>query len=328
MTQKPFVVPVILCGGSGSRLWPLSQDSMPKHFLALTGQETLLEKTLQRARHISNTIISVTTAQQEKLLRERSSYLESHHIVVEPCKRGTAAAIALAALHAESHIGSDTVLMIMPSDHFIGDDQAIVDLTSRAYEHASQGELVLFTIKPTRAEQGYGYIQVDQLHAARFVEKPSREVAENMFQEGTWHWNSGMLLCRTDILLQKFRTHHPDLIHALKEAGPKPSEMDYAKVPAGSFENIILEKESSAVALPLTTSWFDVGSWQSLWEVSAKDPEGNSITGQTFLKDSRNCLVFSQKRPVYVVGLEDIVVIETDDVIFVTKRNHPAKSGS
>jgi mannose-1-phosphate guanylyltransferase/mannose-6-phosphate isomerase len=336
------IVPVILCGGSGTRLWPISREGLPKQFLSLTGSGTLLQNTAERALRIAGAsqdrIMAVTL---EALRDEVTAQLEAlspdmaRHILGEPSARNTAAAVAYAALYAAQRFGNDAYLWILPSDHHIGDDEALAYAFRAALDAAAQDHLVTFGIQPTRPETGYGYIRIGEslngagaLHARAFVEKPSREVARSYLESGDYLWNSGMFLFRAGTVLENFRTHSPEILDQVEQALAVATSADrvdadlYGRVAEQPFDKAIMEKSPQVAVVPCDPAWSDIGGFESLWEIRQKDSNGNVLEGPAEAEESRNCLVLAQDRLVACVGVEDLVIAETGDAILVADRKN------
>lgn len=336
------IVPVILCGGSGTRLWPISREKLPKQFLSLTGEGTLLQNTAERALRISGAsedrMMAVTL---EALRDEVSAQLEAlspamaRNILGEPSARNTAAAVAYAALYAAQNFGNDAYLWILPSDHHIGDDVALAQAFRTALEAASQDHLVTFGIQPTRPETGYGYIRIGDalnggaaLHARAFVEKPALDVAQSYLESGDYLWNSGMFLFRVGAVLENYRTHASDILDQVEQAlavavsADRAEAQMYGKVAEQPFDKAIMEKSSRVAVVPCNPAWSDIGGFESLWEIREKDSNGNVLDGFVEAEDSRNCLVLAQDRLVACVGVQDLVVAETGDSILIADRKN------
>ncbi|AOS97185.1 Mannose-1-phosphate guanylyltransferase 1 [Microbulbifer aggregans] len=334
-----MLLPVIMAGGSGSRLWPLSRQLFPKQFLPLTGEQTMLQETCARLDgldHQPPLIICgddhrFTVAEQ---LREAK---EGHSgIVLEPAGRNTAPAVALAALRATTGGESDPLLLVLAADHVIRDVAAFQDAVNKAIPHAEQGKLVTFGIVPTGPETGYGYIRrnADSGDTAfaveEFVEKPDLATAEQYVASGDFYWNSGMFLFRASRYLEELKAHRPDMLAACEQSMTgaaididfvRPSQESFLACPDDSIDYAVMEKTRDAVVVPMDCGWSDVGSWSALWEVSDKDDNGNTARGDVILQDSKGCYVQSDSKLIATVGLEDVVVVESDDAILVAAKD-------
>jgi mannose-1-phosphate guanylyltransferase/mannose-6-phosphate isomerase len=303
--------PVILSGGAGTRLWPLSRTGRLKQFLALGGTESLLRQTARRAAAWGTPTVVAAADQAEAVKAE----LPEAALAIEPCARGTAAAIALAALAA----GEDALLLVMPSDHHIEDEAAFHAAVAAAEPLAQAGWLVTFGIAPDRAETGYGYIRRgDALapgayRAAAFREKPDRATAEAWLEEGGWDWNAGIFLFSRARLLDALREHAPDVLAAV-EGG------DFAASPALSIDKAVMEKAARVAVVPTAMGWSDIGSWEALHALGPVDGDGNLLAGDVVAPGSRNCLVRSDGPVVVALGVEDLVVVATERAVLVVPR--------
>ena len=302
--------PVILSGGAGTRLWPLSRADRPKQFLALAGEESLLKATARRAEAWGAPIV---VAGNEQALAVRAE-VPGARLVLEPCPRGTAAAIALAALRAEP----GELLLVMPSDHHIEDESAFRSAVATAVPLALDGWLVTFGIAPDRPETGYGYIRRGEALAAgawraeRFAEKPDRATAEAWLAEGGWDWNAGIFLFGREALLDGLRVHAPAVMAAV--------EGDFASAPAGSIDTALMEKSGRVAVVPAAMGWSDIGSWEALHALGPRDGDGNLLAGDVVAPGSRNCLVRSDGPVVVALGVEDLVVVATERAVLVVPR--------
>ncbi|HBR68879.1 MAG TPA: mannose-1-phosphate guanylyltransferase/mannose-6-phosphate isomerase [Rhodospirillaceae bacterium] len=332
------VIPVILCGGSGTRLWPASREKTPKQFLKLAGENTLLQDTVKRALDISGALsenlVVVTHQSQDTLVREQLAEIgiKSAHILAEPHARNTAAAIALAGHYVAANFGTDAFLWVLPSDHFVGDIAALGKACQLAQGAADGGYLVTFGIKPTRPETGYGYIlQGSPLEnplahkVDKFVEKPDLKTAQSYLDAGTYLWNSGMFFFRASTLLEQFKEYSPAILSKVSQsmtAGGKISPDAYLAIPSEPFDKAVMEKSGHVAVVPCDPEWSDIGSWQSLWELLEKDENGNSTEGNVALSGVQNTLIKAKDRLIAVAGLKDIVVIDTGDAILIADKNN------
>lgn len=334
-----MITSVILAGGTGSRLWPLSRGAYPKQFLPLTGSQTMLQETLARLEGLpcrSNIIIC--NEEHRFIAAEQLRQLQtSHTILLEPIGRNTAPAVALAALLAIEN-SEDPVLLVLAADHVIENKQAFDAAVEQALPLAESGKLVTFGIVPTKPEIGYGYIKRADLLAdgssysvSHFEEKPDLLTATGYVNSGEYYWNSGMFMFRASRYLEELAEHCPDMLAACNEAMRHTSnDLDFIRVDKDAFERCpedsidyaVMEKTKDAVLVPLNAGWSDVGSWSALWDIGKKDNEGNVVLGDATLHNSKNSFVHATNRLVALLGVEDIVVIETKDAILVASKEH------
>ncbi len=331
------IIPVILCGGSGTRLWPESREDLPKQFLKLVDDHSLLRNTIDRAVKVTacsvEDIVCVCLGQLaddiSQVLNEAGA---GGHVLSEPMARNTAAAVALASEYCAQTFGPDCFIWILPSDHYIGKLDVLQNAVNCAVDSASQNKLVTFGITPTRPETGYGYIKCEKssdlsiLPVERFVEKPDFQTALSFLQDGSYYWNSGMFLFRASVVLEAFAALSSDILEAVRVAITAgtittPSANDYANVPKQPFDKAIMEKSGDVTVIPCDMAWSDVGTWESIWEISQKSEEKNVTSGNVLAVDSKDCLIRSNSgRLVAVAGLENIVVIDTKDAVLVTLK--------
>ncbi|WP_300319055.1 mannose-1-phosphate guanylyltransferase/mannose-6-phosphate isomerase [Idiomarina sp.] len=333
-----MILPVIMAGGSGSRLWPLSRALYPKQFLKLNGSGTMLQNTVTRLEGlecadpmlICNEEHRFIAAEQLRQLGELN-----HNIILEPAGRNTAPAIALAAFTAVSQ-GQDPVMLVLAADHIMQKPEAFRDSVSKALPFAEQGKLVTFGIVPTGPETGYGYIErgAEQgdsgFDVARFVEKPDASTAQEYIDSGKFYWNSGMFLFKASRYLEELKAHRPDIYKACEQAMTDVnSDLDFVRVnkeaflscPEDSIDYAVMEKTKDAVVVPMDAGWSDVGSWSSLWEVSEKDADGNVHHGDVMSHNASNNYVFAETGMVATVGIDDVVVVQTKDAVLVVKKD-------
>jgi mannose-1-phosphate guanylyltransferase/mannose-6-phosphate isomerase len=330
-----MLIPVVLSGGSGTRLWPLSRELYPKQLLPLVGERTMLQETLLRlgGLHAAPAIVVCNDAHRF-LVAEQLRQLDAQPqaIILEPVGRNTAPAIALAALRAPP----DALLLVLPADHVIRDVPAFQAAVRVAMPAAQAGKLVTFGIVPAAPETGYGYIRQaaacgDGTFAIeRFIEKPDAARAASFLQEGGYYWNSGMFLFGAGRYLEELGRHAPDIAQAARAAlsGAKP-DLDFVRVDKAAFEGCradsidyaVMEKTGDAVVVPLAAGWSDVGSWSALHEALPADAAGNVTRGDVIAEDSSGCYFYAESRLVSAVGLKDHVVVETKDAVLVAPRN-------
>ena len=333
------ILPVILSGGSGTRLWPLSRESYPKQFLPLTGEDSLLQATWKRVATLTPCRpIVVGNLDHRFMIAEqlREAGVTPASILLEPVGRNTAPAIAVAALEA-TRSGEDALLLVLPSDHLIQQVEAFHAAVHAATAAAAAGQLVTFGVVPTSPETGYGYIKATEGSGARaverFVEKPDLATAQNYVASGQYFWNSGMFLIRASRYLEELERLAPDMLAACRDALTKARRDEdfvrldaeaFAVCPADSIDYAVMEHTPHAAVVPLDAGWSDVGSWGALWEVSPKDAQGNAHRGDVIAIDCRNTYAHGQ-RLITLIGLEDVVVVETDDALLVGRRDQLQK---
>ena len=342
MAASPLV-PVILCGGTGTRLWPLSRATYPKQYwpLAGTGEETLLQQTQQRLDGLANLAPPLLICNEDHRFivaeQMRQIGVEPAAILLEPIGRNTAPAVAVAALQA-SACGDDPLLLVLAADHVIADPQRFRQTVAAGCAAAEAGQLVTFGIVPSAPETGYGYIEAAQALAGatapvpitRFVEKPDRATAEQFLASGRFTWNSGMFLFRASAILAELERHAPEVLRACRLALEHDSaDLEFLRLEREAFAgspNIaidvaVMERTDRGAVLPLDAGWSDVGSWSALWETAgSRDGNGNVLRGRVISEDSRNCYLRSEHRLVVGLGIDDLVVVETDDVVLIASR--------
>ncbi len=327
--------PVLLSGGSGTRLWPLSREAYPKQFLPLAGADTMLQATWSRVAPIAGFPPIVVAGEDHRFLvaeQLRQVGAPTPAIVLEPVGRNTAPAIAAAALQATAG-GDDPVLLVLPSDHVVRDAGAFRAAVNAALPAAEAGALVTFGIVPSAPETGFGYIQAEAgdgvRKVLRFVEKPDAATAQGYLAEGGYYWNSGMFLFRASRFLEELAAFRPDILEGVRAAlGEARRDGDFirldrdafAATPADSIDYAVMEKTDAAMVLPVDIGWNDVGSWSALWEVAERDAQGNAQIGDVIAVDSRNSYAHA-RRLVALVGVDDLVVVETDDAVLVARKD-------
>ena len=336
-----MIYPVILSGGSGTRLWPMSRTLYPKQLLNLLGRDSLLQQTVRRVAERACFAPPLLVANEEHrfIIAEqlREIGIVPRSLLLEPVGRNTAPAACIAAL-ALSEAEPDPLMLVMPSDHTIGDVEAFVDAVDRAATAALAGALVSFGISPDRVETGYGYIRrcgkldgaEGAFAVAEFVEKPNREQAEKYVKSGEHSWNSGIFLFPARLYLDELERLRPDMVGACRralETAQRDSDFvrlgreSFSGCPADSIDYAVMEQTRRAAIVPVSMGWSDVGSWDALWEMSAKDQNGNSVAGNVVAEESRNCYLRSEAGLLAAVGIEDLVVVKTADAVMVAPRN-------
>ena len=342
MASPTAVIPVVLCGGVGTRLWPLSRSSYPKQFLSLVGSHTMLQQTILRLVGlpglrppllVCNNAHRFIAAEQMRAVN-----VEPAAILLEPVGRNTAPAVATASLQAMAESQDDVLLLVLAADHAISHAESFRTTIRQAIPAAVGGRLVTFGVTPTAPETGYGYIEADpQLDGfglnpiRRFVEKPSREKAQDFLDHGGFTWNSGIFLFRASVMVKELERCAPDLLHAARASLQQAhTDLDFLRLepeafrrcPTTSIDVAVMEQTHLGSVAPLTAGWSDVGSWSSLWRQGDHDDQGNTVCGRIFHKDVHNCYLRSEHRLLVGLGLKDLVVVETNDAVLVAQRDH------
>ncbi len=328
--------PVILSGGSGTRLWPLSREHYPKQLLCLIGKQTLLQQTVSRLDGLENVAAPLLVCNEEHrfLIAEQLRQLGKApaDIILEPVGRNTAPALTLAALALLKHASDDALMLVMPADHVVQYAKKFHAAVQEGVALAENGNLVTFGIVPTAPETGYGYIKRGPANrVAAFVEKPDAETAGQYVVSGDYLWNSGMFMMRASVWLEELKRFHPAMLEACKtayEQGKRDSDFYRANAQAfsscqsNSIDYAVMEETDRAAVVVLDAGWSDIGAWSSLWEVSEQDNLGNVVQGDVYLHATRNALLISQHRFLAAVGLDDIIVVETPDAVLVAHKKH------
>lgn len=334
-----MLIPVLLSGGVGSRLWPVSRELYPKQFLQLTGEGSLLTQTLLRANTIEKVGAPIVVCNDEHrfLVAEqlRQSGVKAAAILLEPEGKNTAPAVAVAALRALA-IDPQAILLVLPADHVIQQTDVFAQAVESGIRAAAEGYLVTFGIVPTAPETGYGYIQAgavwrdDIHHLKQFVEKPDLDTAKKYVASGDYVWNSGMFLLRADTYLSELEAHAPAILASARKAlDAAHADLDFARLdktafamcPSDSIDYAVMERTSKGMVIPLSCGWSDVGSWSSLWEVEEKDKGGNVLSGDVLVHEVGSSFIRSESRLVAAIGVEDIVVVETSDAVLIANKS-------
>jgi mannose-1-phosphate guanylyltransferase/mannose-6-phosphate isomerase len=341
--NQTALIPVILSGGAGTRLWPVSRRAHPKPFMELVDGETLAEKTLLRARKVAGDAPVITVTSRDYFFYTRDLYAGlqdsagNEQFLLEPMGRNTAPAIALAAMSVRDNFGEHASMLVMPADHLIADLQAFEASVIEATKLSNQGLLVTFGIYPTHAETGYGYIRQGKaltenggFQVAEFVEKPDQATAIKYLESGEYHWNSGMFCFQAGTFLESLKRFAPDVYEAVERvwaatdssASPVefPAEL-FARCPSISIDYAVMERADNTAVVASDFGWSDIGSWKAISELYESDESGNSIKGKAIMVGSRDCFVQSEERVVAAVGVKDLVIVDTGDAVLVADRN-------
>lgn len=340
MPKFSQVIPVILSGGSGTRLWPVSRKLYPKQFIPLRNNRSLFQDTVARVASLGEGVQSpiIVCNDEHRFMAAEQLRLEDINgadIVLEPVGRNTAPAIGLAALCAQQR-SDDAIILVLPADHILDDQEKFAAAIETAMQLCQKGQLVTFGITPTRPETGYGYIKAGAQLAEgkayqveQFVEKPELTKAQEYLDSGEYSWNSGMFMFKASTLLAELQQHEPDMADSVKSAyGTQEKDLDFIRIDKQAFseckgESIdyaVMEKTDNAGVVPLASDWNDVGSWHALWESSSQDQNNNALTGDVLLEDCHGCYVHSSNRLVTAVGMQDAVIVETADAVMVAPR--------
>lgn len=325
---------IILAGGSGSRLWPLSRDMYPKQLLSLDNENSLLQQTFLRLRKFSSAenIATVTNIKHFQDIKLQLNSIDSNNLVIaEPLGKNTAPAIACTLEYfMQKNNNDDDIVLIVPSDHLINDIAAFAETVRKGEKLAQAGYIVTFGIKPTYPETGYGYIKIAKsfetgFEVEKFVEKPDLVTAQEYLNSGKFYWNAGIFMAKISTLLDEFAKYEPEIFATLKNLdfsnSTKINYSIYEAMPSISIDYAIMEKSDKIALIELESDWNDLGSWQSLYEIKPKDENGNVLTGKVVVDDVKNSFIYSQKELVAVSGLEDVVIVETEDAIMACKMS-------
>lgn len=333
--EKSNMKTIIIAGGTGSRLWPLSRSLYPKQFLTLVGEQSMLQATVTRVSEIADgEPIVICNEDHRFIVAEQMREIGTKaDVILEPIGRNTAPAIALAALHALS-TGEDPLLLVLAADHVIEDPAAFREKVLTAQALAENGSLVTFGIIATTPETGYGYIRRGEVEGNgfkvdRFVEKPDLDRAKEYVSSGNYYWNSGMFLFRASRYIEELEKHRPDILEKCEQSFKTlTSDLDFIRVASEVFKNCpdesidyaVMEKADSVAVVPLDVGWNDVGAWSSLWDVTEKDTDGNAVIGDVVCHETQDSLLMSTSKLVAAVGVSNLVLVETKDAIMVAEK--------
>jgi mannose-1-phosphate guanylyltransferase / mannose-6-phosphate isomerase len=334
------LITTILCGGAGSRLWPVSRELHPKPFIRLEDGQSLLQKAFLRGAQLPGVAEILTVTNRELLFKTQDEFREVNtadlptSFVLEPCGRNTAAAIAIAVLQVLKRYGPDTLMLVLAADHLITDQRAFETAVAKASELAAAGKLVTFGIEPNAPETGYGYIEANGNEVLRFVEKPSLEKAQEYLASGRFLWNSGIFCFTAGTMLKQLELHCPDVFAATaacaelsREAqgnGFTQLELDnksFKVVPDVSIDYAVMEKSDRIAVVPCSIGWTDIGSWTALGNLVQADASGNRILGDALAYNTHNCIIQSTDRLVGAVGVDDLIVVDTPDAVLIAKKS-------
>ena len=322
---------IILAGGSGSRLWPLSRELYPKQLLNLNSDKSLLQSTFERLKTCTSNILSITNTKHASNVRMQLSELTEKPLVLsEPVAKNTAPAIVLATKFVMQSTNSDPIIIVVPSDHLIENNDKFISTVKKGEKLAEQGYIVTFGIQPSYPETGYGYINtseklLDGFKVKEFVEKPNLETAKNYLKAGTYFWNSGIFMFKASTLFSETIKNAPEIAKISENFDFSNSSeipfIEFDKMPSISIDYAIMEKSDKIALVKLESDWNDLGSWQSIYDVSPKDTNGNVFVGHVIDEDSKNSFVYSSSKLVATIGLEDTVIVETEDAILACKKD-------
>lgn len=337
------LIPTILCGGAGSRLWPVSRELHPKPFIRLADGQSLLQKAWLRGAALPDVAEILTVTNRELFFKTEDEYREvvgtiykglANSFILEPFGRNTAPAIAAAALQVAAIHGEDALMLVLAADHLIADQTAFTSAVAKATQLAQQGKLVTFGIQPEAPETGYGYIEADGNTVLRFVEKPNLEKAQEYLASGRYLWNSGMFCFAAGAMLREMEQHCPAILAATRtciEQSSKATGKGFTQVelPADTFDQVpddsidyaVMEKSRNVAVVPCSIGWSDIGSWNAIGDLTKPDSKGNRIEGEVQLHDVNNCYIQSNERIVGAVGVSNLIIVDTPDALLVADRS-------
>ncbi|MFM5061013.1 mannose-1-phosphate guanylyltransferase/mannose-6-phosphate isomerase [Aeromonas veronii] len=335
------LIPAIMCGGSGSRLWPVSREQHPKPFIKLSDNQSFLQKAFLRGAELADIGEILTITNRELYFKTLDSFKEVHKnniqtsFILEPYGRNTAAAVASAAIYTCDTYGDDAILLVLAADHLITDQRAFADAVTRATELAKTGRLVTFGIKPHTPETGYGYIEAQGSQVLRFVEKPTFDKAKEYLESGRFFWNSGMFCFKASTMIAEMEIHCPEVLAATKSClnqseiiqSKKIKHIDldaetFVHVPDISIDYAVMEKSQNVSVVPCDIGWSDIGSWSAISDLHQPDRNGNSVQGHAILHETTNCYVTSEERVIGTVGVDNLVIVDTADALLVANKNN------
>lgn len=337
--MKTTLVPVILCGGAGSRLWPVSRESHPKPFIRLDDGESLLQKAFLRGAGLPDATSVITVTNRDLYFKTEDEYRAVNAgnlpttFILEPFGRNTAAAIAAACLHIVEST-PDAIVLILPADHLIGDQVAFAAAVTEAVALALDGKLVTFGIRPDTPETGYGYVEADGNRVLRFVEKPDADTARVYLESGRFLWNSGMFCFCASAMVEEMQQHCPDILCATRDCLARSRTVEgngvvqrgldpeyFLRVPENSIDYAVMEKSARVAVVPCDIGWSDIGSWSALGDLTSPDGLGNRVQGEALLHDVNNCFILAEDRVVGAVGVDNLIIVDTPDALLIADRN-------
>ena len=338
--SENLIIPVLICGGVGTRLWPLSREAYPKQFLAINGPRTLFQQTALRfsdPAHFARPLVVANNEHRFIVVQQmRDIGVDYAPLIVEPVSRNTAPASAAAAIHAIER-DPNAVILITPTDHLVDDEAALGNAIRAGLPAARAGRIVLFGIEPARAAVEYGYMQCASefmqgvFKVARFIEKPTQDVADRLVASKSSWWNSGICLVSAQRLVAELEQHAPDVVESARAAlggGDRDlgflrlAEEHFSQSPTISLDHAVMERSNNLAVVPVSCGWADVGTWSALHDASQCDDEGNAVSGEVISDDTRDCYLRGQGPLVAAIGVEDLIVVATDDVVLVTRKGH------
>ena len=318
---------VILAGGSGSRLWPLSRELYPKQLLNLCAEKSLLQSTFERLNKFipAENIISVTNSKHHANVKMQLGEMSENSIILsEPISKNTAPAIALSVKYIIENTDEDEIILVVPSDLLIENDEKFVQTVEEAKQYALEGKIVTFGVKPDYPETGFGYVCVQNGKVISFIEKPNKKAAQDFIENGNYFWNSGIFMFKVSTIIQELEQYCPEISSIIRNISCSDKTVpftEFEKMPCISIDYALMEKSQNIAMVELQSDWKDLGSWKSIYEVSPKDNEGNVFVGHVLDKGSKNSFVYSSSKLVATIGLEDTVIVETEDAILACKKD-------